>query len=160
MFRRLRKPKALASLVAGLTRPLFGRRGLADGTVAREWPSIAGPLLAAHTIPERIVYPHGKRNEGTLHLRVDTGGLATDIQHLEPQLIERINGYFGYRAVARLKLTQGPVVKRDEPPKSRSPLNRDQEEVLSGMLAQVDDADLQAALDALGRSILARENSE
>lgn len=160
MSRRTRKPKALASLVAGLTRPLFGRRGLADGAIVREWPAIAGPLLAAHTVPERIVYPHGKRNEGTLHLRVATGGLATEILHLEPQLIERVNGYFGFRAVARLKLTQGPVAKRDQPPKSRSPLNADQEDVLAGILAQVDDADLQAALDALGRSIMARESVE
>lgn len=157
---RNRRPKALASLVAGLTRPLFSRRGLADGAMVRAWSSIAGPLLAAHTIPERVVYERGRRAEGTLHLRVDSGGLAVELQHLEPQLIERVNGYFGYRAVARLKMTQGPLPRRAPPtPTTQPPLDADGERALADMLAAVEDPALRDALEGLGRGIMGRKTS-
>ena len=44
-----------------------------------------------------------------MHLRVASGGLAMELQHFEPVLVERINAYFGYPAVARVKLIQGPL---------------------------------------------------
>ncbi len=153
---RTRAPKALASLVAGLTRPLFSRRGLADGAMVRAWSSIAGPMLAAHTIPERVVYERGRRAEGTLHLRVDSGGLAVELQHLEPQLIERVNGYFGYRAVAHLKMTQGPLPRRAPPPPAQPPLDAEAERALADTLAAVEDPALRAALEGLGRGIMGR----
>ena len=153
---RTRRTKALASLVASLTRPLFSRRGLADGAMVRAWPAIAGPLLAAHTVPERVVYGRGRRAEGTLHLRVDSGGLAVELQHLEPQLIERVNGYFGYRAVAHLKMTQGPLPRRPPPPPAQPTLDAEGERALADTLAAVEDPALRAALEGLGRGIMGR----
>ncbi|MEL6289347.1 MAG: DciA family protein, partial [Pseudomonadota bacterium] len=45
---------------------------------------------------------------GTLVLRVD-GPLALELQHRSAQLIERINRYFGYRAIAALRILQAPL---------------------------------------------------
>jgi hypothetical protein len=52
--------------------------------------------------------------DGTLTLKVQSSQ-ATRLQHLEPQLIERINGYFGYRAIARLRLLHGAAPASGEP---------------------------------------------
>ena len=40
---------------------------------------------------------------------------APEIQHRAPQLLERINGFFGYGAVARLALVQGPPLRPPAP---------------------------------------------
>ncbi len=154
-------PRALAVTVARITKPLFGRRGFAEGAVIGDWPSVVGSEFAQHTSPERIVFGPGTRREGTLHLRVDSGGRATEIQHFEPQIVERINGYFGYRAVARLKLIQGPLPPRKtvSPAKPR-PLSANEEKDLEERLADVDDGELKSALEGLGRAVLASRDEE
>lgn len=154
---RGRGPSALGAAIARLTKPLFAKRGLADGAIVAEWSAIVGPALAEASAPEKIVYPSGRSTEGTLHLRIASGGLAVELQHLQPLLLERINSYFGYRAVARLKLIQGPVPKplarARETPRALDPA---EEEALARSLAGIGDADLRARLQALGRAILAR----
>ena len=157
MTGRGRGPRALAATVANITRPLFSRRGFADGAIVNEWPAIVGAHFAAHSAPEKIVAASGGGAEGTLHVRIDSGSLAIELQHLEPLLIERINGYFGYRAVARLRLLQGPLPKsRKASPPAARPLEPGEEEELVRHLCTVDDPELRHALEALGRAVIGR----
>src|SRR5512144_3159687 len=97
--------RALGETVDAVARPMLGRRGFAGGRVVAEWGSIVGEHLAARSLPERVTRPADGRGGGTLHVRVASGALAVELQHVEPVIIERINTYFGYRAVARLRLT-------------------------------------------------------
>ena len=159
MTRRGHGPRALAAMVAKITNPVFKKRGLAGGAIVNDWPVIAGPYLAARSAPEKIVYPAGESSDGTLHLKTDSGGLATELQHLEPVLLERVNTYFGYRAVARLKLFQGPLkVRGREPPPLRSLHLAEEKDLLAHLLA-VDDPNLRQALERLGRAVRARHDN-
>ncbi len=158
--RRLGGNATLTTLVRRLTRPLFGKRGLADGRVVGEWTEIVGPLLARSSIPQRIVYPRGERTGGTLHLKVAPGGMATELQHLEPLLIERINGHFGYRAVARLSFVQGPLPPPPPEPAPPARLDAEAESHLNRLLAGIDDAGVRERLNSLGRAVLARPTVE
>lgn len=152
---RAGKTATLDTLARRLMRPLFGKRGLADGRIVADWAEIAGPLLARSCRPERIAFPPGDRTGGTLHLKVAPGGLATEIQHIEPLLIERINGHFGYKAVARLRLVQGPLPPPPPEPEPAPPLAPEAEATLARTLAGVKDPGLRARLEALGRAVLA-----
>jgi hypothetical protein len=150
-------PRALAASLGAITKPVFGKRGFADGAILNDWAVIAGPHLAAHSQPEKIAYPKGAGDGGTLHLRIDSGSMAIELQHLQPLLIERINGYFGFKAVDRLKITQGPLPDRDEKPAwSPRTLATGEESVLAESLMDVDDDDVRDALLALGRAIIGR----
>ena len=158
MATRGRGPRALAGVLHKVTRPIFGKRGFTVGAVVTEWPTIVGRHLAAHTVPERIAYQGGGRDHGVLHLRVDSGALATELQHLEPQLLDRINGYFGYRSVERLRIVHGPLPSAEAPPKpALRTLDQTEEKDLADRLATIEDEDLRAALDALGRVVVARD---
>ena len=99
-----------------------------DGT-AREWPAIVGAELAQFTMPDRVVWPRhrddeaetasteGQREEGAiLVLRVE-GPRAIEVQHRSGQILERVNGYFGYRAVAEMRILQAPVAREARPPR-------------------------------------------
>jgi hypothetical protein len=157
MSRGVGRPKALAEAVANITKSAFGKRGLSSAAIVNQWPDIIGPMLAAYSAPERIVYPKGKRTGGTLFLRIDSGSLAVELQHLQPLLMERINGYIGYRAVADIKILQGPLPPRIEAPPPRvRPLNAAEEHALATSLETVDDPGLRASLEALGRSVMGR----
>ena len=114
---RSKKPHgaiALAALLPKLTKPLYRARGFAEAGVLNDWPNIVGRPLADYTAPERL------GPDGTLVARVG-GAWALELQHLEPLVLDRIAGYFGYRAVTRLALVQGPLPPRPAQPRKRRP---------------------------------------
>ncbi len=150
-------PRALAATLPGITRAALGRRGFAEGGLLAAWPSIVGADLAAVCLPRKLAFPdRGRRAEGTLTLRVQSGQ-ATRLQHQAPLIIERINGYFGYRAVARLRLQQGPLGRSRAPERPEpAPLDPQQEAGLKARTATVGDAALRAALENLGRALRQR----
>ncbi len=154
--KRKNRMTALGASLAGLTTRAFGRRGFAQGAVVRDWAVIAGPLIADNSVPERILYPRGAKAGGTLCLRVGNPGLALELQHLEPMVIERINGYFGYNAVEKISIVQALLPVPPERGKSRPPLGPAGENALKADIAAVDDPDLRAALERLGRAIRTR----
>jgi hypothetical protein len=100
-------PKALADSLRKVTRRALGQRSLAEQSLILDWASIAGGDIARVCTPQGLTFQRrDRRLDGTLALRV-AAGQATRLQHLEPQVIERVNGYLGYRAVARLRLLHG-----------------------------------------------------
>jgi len=146
--------RAVGTSVEKLMKPIFGARGFGAAGVITEWEKIVGPVLARSTVPERIAYAQGERSEGTLHLRVGTSSLALELQHLVPQMIERINSHFGYRAVARVRIIQGPVKRVETPkPKPRPVMAPERKAALERKLGTIDDPGLKAALRSLGEAI-------
>ncbi len=149
----------LSELVGRALDPVVARRGLATADLIAAWPEIVGARHAQHTRPVKIVWPRGDAQAdsgGVLHLRVDGPG-AIVIQHELDQVIERTNAFLGYAAVARVRLVQGPVARRQprQEPGER-PLDGAAATRLAATLADVDDDGLRAALDRLGRGVLAR----
>ena len=82
-----------------------------------------------------------------LVLRVD-GAKALDVQYRAQQIIERINAYFGYAAVAQLRVIQAPMPAA---PEAREP--RARAEPLMREVAGIADAGLRDALARLGAEI-------
>jgi len=160
--------KSVGAHVSRLTGPLARRRGTATARLRAEWSLIVGPEIARHSLPERLVgapappnargarKASGATGGGALKLRVD-GPLALELQHLAPQLIERINGYFGYPAVGRLQIIQGPLPNPPPgPPPSPRPLDAARQRALREQVATIGDDALRQALERLGRAILTR----
>ncbi|MEO3428417.1 DUF721 domain-containing protein [Pelagibius sp. CAU 1746] len=157
--------RALGSSLTSVTKRAFARRGLTGADIARQWPAIVGRDLAVHCRPRQLRFPKaGEAVDGRLTLRV-APGWALEVQHLEPLVLERINGYFGYRAVSRLVLQQGPLPpleregrgsragRRADP---RETPRADLDEALAAKLSTVEDPELRAALEGLGRSLKGR----
>lgn len=157
-FRRGGAPKPLAANIPNITKKTLGKRGLAEGGLITDWARIVGPELAASCQPERLSHPPRERSGGTLHIHV-YGGAATELQHLEPLVLERINGHFGYRAVARLRLIHAPMPSvRPAAPDDVDPPPLDSRSAaeLETLLATVDDPELRGSLGRIGHAIMAR----
>lgn len=159
--KRFGAPRAVSALVAPLTRRALGKHGFASASLISDWATIIGDELAASCQPVKLAFPQGKRDAGTLHLHV-TGGAALEIQHTTPQIIERINGHLGYRAVARLKLIQGQEPRGTRPGRRRL-ADRDRQRRVEQRqwdgLDDVTDPALRESLRRLGEAIAAREST-
>ena len=80
--------------------------------------------------------------------------LQTD-KHKSAIVLERINAFYGYRAVDRLKLVQGPLPEpRKDRQKEIRELSRAESTVVEQKTASTRNADLRDALRRLGVSML------
>ncbi|MWV28494.1 DUF721 domain-containing protein [Aurantiacibacter rhizosphaerae] len=152
--------KAVADLVPQIGRAAFRRYGFVQSSVVTRWPEIVGPTHARVCAPESIRFPPGEKSDGILEL-VALPGHATMIQHVIPEIMERVNRFFGYRAVARVKIRQGAVKppaaeeKRKAPP-SLKPIPME----LGDSLRDIGDPELRAVLESLARSVAQKEEDE
>ncbi|MBI3453871.1 MAG: DUF721 domain-containing protein [Rhodospirillales bacterium] len=154
--------RALGATLPKITRATLARRGTVFAALVGEWPAIVGPELAAATLPEKFSAPPKDAADpaGTLTLRV-AGGVAMEVQHLAPQIVERINAFLGWRAVGRLKLFQAPVSVDRRPVATPPPQPTPQQAAaIDAAVADVDNVDLKQALTRLGRLVLGREKSD
>jgi|SRR5579859_196493 len=156
--RTLPGPKAIAEFSRKLTQGPLGRRGFGEASLVTNWAEIVGTAQALGSLPLKIAFPRDERTGGVLHVRVSTGGLATEFQYRKELIVSRINSHFGYGAVADIRITQGHVPPR--PPKAAPAgppvLPPDQEISLQSRLSGVQDDDIREALARLGRRLAGR----
>jgi hypothetical protein len=152
--RRRGKMRSVGRELPRIAGAALGKRGLGEAHLLAEWNSVVGEQLAGETLPVKLSFPTGGRKNGVLKLRVSSAA-ALSVQHREPQILERINGFFGYGAVARLALVQGPIPERvRRGPPTRRPLTSEEAAHLAARIAQVPDLKLKSALERLGTAIL------
>lgn len=158
-LRRSSGPRALAVSVGGLAKKALGKRGFAEAGLITDWEGVVGPELAASCWPDRLTFPPGRRDGGSLRLRV-AGGFALELQHMEPQLLERINGHFGYRAIERIAIIHAPPgnkpspVRRPAGNRTATPPSPEARAAIGSALAAVDDPELRAVLARLGHAVI------
>lgn len=159
MERRNRVMRAVSATADRIIAPIRRKRGLSEAALVSDWENILGRDLAAECIPLRLV-PGGEGVGGTLHIRV-SGALALELQHLQPQVIERINSYFGYRAVGRIALHQGPIGPRSQRPRRTDPPPTPGDlAALENRLGSVEDPELRRALADMGHGVLSRKQRQ
>lgn len=144
-----------AAAAARVAAPILKKRGLAEARIVTEWRAIVGDTVAERSAPERLLRARaapGAVPGGTLRLRV-AGVWALEFQHMAPGLIERINGFFGYPAVARIQFVQAPLPAAKRAPAPPAPLPPAAEARLAAMTAKIDDPELRARVLALGRAL-------
>lgn len=155
-------PRAVGSFVPTLTKKAFEKFGFSAAALITDWPAIVGRELATYTAPEKIRWPRASelpsdtepekkgRPGALLILRVE-GPRALDVEYKRAEIAERINAYFGYRAINEIKILQAPLAK---PPPTRVPKRTEADAVPLPMVA---DEGLRAALERLGAGIRAKK---
>jgi hypothetical protein len=143
-----------------LTQAVYERHGFAYGEILAQWEAIMGERLSEHTRPARIRWPKqpgsARKYGGVLVIQTNPG-FALELQYEVPRVIERVNSYFGYGAIAGVKIVQGPLrpgknKKRPEPAPDSDAIPG-----LKERLAGIADEALRDALARLGKGLKSRQ---
>ena len=157
---RGRGVRPIAELMPEIGRTAFRKFGFIQSSVVTRWPEIVGERHARVCAPESIRFPPGEKCDGILQLVV-VPAHAPIITHVIPEIIERVNRFFGYKAVAKVKLRQGAVKppaatqSRAAPPSLRPiPIE------LGESLRDIGDPELRTVLESLARSLGDKEEDQ
>jgi hypothetical protein len=146
--------KSISDLMPEIGRAAFRRYGFIQSSVVSRWAEIVGERYAAVSLPESIRFPRGEKEGGTLHLLV-SGAYATMMQHIAPDIIIRVNRFFGYGAVSQIRFRQGAITpkvdkgKRTVLPRSLRPAPIQ----LGENLRDIGDAELNRVLESLASAV-------
>lgn len=148
----------LAMLVDRVMKPVFSKRNPLEARLITDWRLLAGPKIAACSIPKYIAFPSQEsRKDGILHIEISNSSMATELVYMEPVLVEKIAIYLGYKAIAKLKLHLCPSstalspVKESPVAPALTPKKRD---TLTSLVAEVEDAELKEVLLRLGECVV------
>jgi hypothetical protein len=152
--------RAVGAFVPKVTAAVFEKFGFHSAEIMASWETIVGSDLARLMRPETIKWPRGGRSHrdaaedgagraGATLIVASDPAFALEVSYRHQEIIDRINRYFGYRAIGQLKVHQVPRTEPKTPAKA-PPAPKAQTEHVT-----VPSGDLAAALDALGRSVAA-----
>jgi hypothetical protein len=147
------RTRPVADLVPAAGGASFRRFGFVQSSVVSRWPEIVGTRYADVSAPESIRFPVGRKSDGVLTLTVD-GAHAPMMQHVAPAIMERVNRFFGYAAVARIAIRQ-TAATAPRPPRIAPPSLRAIPVAMGESLRSVGDPELRAVLESLARGVVA-----
>ncbi len=154
-FKRPRggEARTISDLMPEVGRAAFRRFGFVQSSIVSRWSEIVGERYARMSAPEMIRFPVGKKSDGTLEMTVESA-FAPMIQHVIPEIIERVNRFFGYNAVAKIKIRQGHVAQPDDRPEPKAPpMLKPVPAELGESLREIADPELQMVLESLAQSL-------
>ncbi len=147
---RQNRARAVSELLPAIHGAAFKRFGFVQSALVTRWPEIVGARWAAASAPESLRFPPGKRADGVLTIVV-RGAHAPMMQHIAPEIVERVNRFFGYVAVARLTIRQGEVAK--PMPRSAPPSLKPAPAEVGEGLKVIADPELRAVLESLAAGV-------
>ncbi|MDD7911263.1 MULTISPECIES: DUF721 domain-containing protein [Pseudovibrio] len=155
--------RQLGELIGQTMHPVARKRGFATSELLSAWPELVGERYAERVQPGQLIWPRRKTADGEPVLEPATLLVYADapsallLSHELPQLRERINAFFGWNAVERIRIMQRTLVRKPKPvaPK-RKELSSEEKQKIKEQVERVGNPRLQAALEKLGLEIAAR----
>ena len=148
-----RRMTGLVSFGADVRRllgPVLGKKGFIQADILSHWEDILGKELSRGVIPDSVSFSKSSDGGAVLRVKAFSGAYAVEFNACKEQILEKINSYFGYAAVADIRLTQGsfaPVMPTT--PFFSSPSPQKQTEIKT-LTAEITDENLRKATTELG----------
>lgn len=153
------KTTHLGDLMSSVLEDVVARRSGMTIDLISAWGEIAGPNYAGFTRAEKIIWPRQISDldpfqPGTLVVVCDPSK-AIFFQHETSQILERLNMFFGFEAIGKIKIVQKPVVAPTKTiRKVPDRLDEASETKLSKMMSHIENDELRKKLEKFGRAVL------
>ena len=112
MKKRKNNPVRIAESLDFIKNKFLNKFNKTEYIIYSKWAEIVGAFFASCSKPEKITYlinntkdAELEKQEATLHVKV-TPAAAIEFQHFLDKILDKINSFFGYRAIHRIKIYQ------------------------------------------------------
>lgn len=156
-----RGARPLGDLIAALVDPIVAKKAGMTAALIQSWPEIAGVRLQEGCRPEKLIWP-ARRADGTTAepatlVVACEGAFVLRLQHETHEVLARVNAFFGYPAVTKLRIVQKPILRlRANRKLPRVPLNGAQRRGIAEATARIESPRLRSALERYGEAVLGR----
>jgi len=116
-----KNPTQLGWFVSKITKPFYNKQGFAQNHIIENWETIAGIEFAKNSIPIKLSI---QKTGGVLTVACD-GGVALELEYSKSEIIEKVNSYYGFIAINRIKFQNLPIEIKDNDMKKESILKSD-----------------------------------
>lgn len=158
-YRRFRATSA-SKVASSFLSPAIRAKGFAQAEVVTKWPQIVGKELAGSTVPQRLIFPRGEKMGAKLIVRCESA-FAPLLSARTPQVIELVNRFFGYGAVATLEIKQGPLpAAKRRPHLEKHALSAEENQNLEEIVGAGELSPLQQAVKSLGEMVLSNKGKK
>ena len=155
-------PKKIGETLTQVNRAYLGKFGKIEFLIFSKWSQIVGTFFADHSEPDKISRITDDFNEfdepifkNFLHVRVSPAA-AVEFQHYKTTIIEKINSFFGYKAIADLRLQQNFIPEKKnirEVIALSQDISEEEKESIKNEIEVIHNKDLEKSIVNLGASI-------
>jgi len=158
-------PKKIGETLSKVNKKYYSKFGKNEFLIISKWPQIVGTFFADHSEPDKISRVTEEFNDlnepifkNFLHVKVSPAA-AIEFQHYKDTIIEKINSFFGYKAIADLRLQQNFIPKAKVNNKlNEGKISVKEKEKIKNEIAIIHDEELQKSIVNLGASIKREDN--
>ena len=155
-------PQSIGDTLKKINRNFSSKFGKIEFIILSKWPEIAGSYFAKYSEPKNIIrVPNYEDDFGETiyknHLNVSVApAAALEFQHFKDTILEKINSYFGYKAITDLRIQQNYIARNIENNLkiNNIKLTKSEKEALNNEVNQLSDKSLQKSLINLGKNIM------
>ena len=149
-------PKTIGDSLKKINRDISNKYGKIEYLIIAKWPKIVGQFFANHSEPNKISrIPDGENDTGDviysnyLHINVSPVA-AVEFQHFKDKIIDKINSYFGYKAISNIRLKQNFIPKKNYTKQQNSIKNIS---LGKSDIKNINNKELEKSLEKLNQSI-------
>ena len=160
------RPMKISDSLHGINRKFLYKFGKLDYIIHAKWSEIVGSFFVQHSEPQKISSISQSTNEKGrdihdkyLHVNV-TPSAAVEFQHFHNKIVEKINSYFGYKAIKGIKIHQ-QLIKQENIVTKKNNMNfiniKQKTQEVKNEISKINDKDLEQSIVNLGLSITNEE---
>ena len=153
-------PKTIGDSLKNINRDFANKYGKIEYIIITKWPQIVGSFFSNHSEPDKITRtPIEENNTGDiiynnfLHINISPVA-AVEFMHFKDKIIDKINSYFGYKAISNIRLKQNFIPKKNITERKKSNKKIDLDKL---SIKNINNKELEKSLEKLNQSINEKE---
>jgi len=149
-----------------LAKKLIGKKGFTEIDILLNWEDIIGQELASEITPMKINFKRGEKTNGILQLATKSGAYALEVEHRKNIIIEKVNSYFGYRAVCNIRIVQnssyvmGNYDYLEQNNIILPELSEEEENEIKEITCDIENSNLRNILEKLGKKVAQKSKKD
>tara|TARA_B100000902_G_scaffold153632_1_gene150160 strand:+ start:118 stop:636 length:519 start_codon:yes stop_codon:yes gene_type:complete len=157
-------PQSIGDTLRKVNRKFSSKYNRTEFLIHSKWPEIVGKYFLNYSEPLNVSKVRDFENDlgetvykNYLNVSV-TPAAAIEFQHFKDTIIEKINTYFGYKAIIDLRIQQNYIPKNNTMKKAKSfQINKDDKEFIKKNIEKFQNNELKKSLLNLGNKITIKD---